>query len=287
MSTAKDKGNSLELAVQRIEESLLAHDPSLRGTRARIERNKKLIVDTVPYEIDVLVTVNVETPYETIHIFECKNWAQPVGAEEILKFDGKRREVRAHSATMVARAFTGPAEALAKKTGISLLTASEELLPLNVHAPVVSHKIESGAVEVKFRYADPDAPKQLDFANTDCELEGSSMKIGALLDVMIHAHLSAITHGDPRSKLGGTHAGRTSLGRTFRDEHMFVGAHEVAWIQINLDYSVEVIFPVINTKFGVSGRGGFIKLAYPPGTMGYKNLELEITTKPPLTAPNT
>ena len=86
MMAPDEKGNALEIAVQAIETVILESSPSLRGQPFEIERRKILTVDRVRHEIDVFVKVGAATGYESVFIFECKNWEAPVHKNELIVF---------------------------------------------------------------------------------------------------------------------------------------------------------------------------------------------------------
>lgn len=280
MSKSKQKGGSLEYAVHQIEGLILRHDPTLRGENARIERNRWFNISGVSFEVDVLVTTGEEQSPQ-YHLIECKNWEKPVGAPEISHLDMKRRLLHAKTTTLVARTFTEPARNLAALCGIELVAHSEKFLTLEVGAPVFSSKIESdGVIQINF-YEPANGPKEhFDYHTTTCVYVGRKMLLGELTASLVQKAIGAAEARDPRNLLPGLHSGKTQFVESFAFGQLVVAGKNVRFLSGEFDYSTQVVFPSVVTKFGVERRGGLIRLEYPPGTMDVKNLALEVFTKP-------
>lgn len=73
-----EKGQTLEWVVRAIEELIVRETSTLRDAPFLLESSKRLVVLGVPLEIDLVATVHRGMPYESVHIFECKNWATSV-----------------------------------------------------------------------------------------------------------------------------------------------------------------------------------------------------------------
>ena len=279
MSQSKQKGSSLEYAVHEIEELILLQDPSMRGANARIQRNRWFNIGGVTFEVDVLVTVGAESK-ENFHVIECKNWEQPVGVPEISHLDTKRRLLNAKSTTLIARRFTEPARNLAAMCGIQLLPHSEKFVPLEVGAPVSSSKVESGDIQIQFYEATEGPVRHFDSLTTPCVYGGQKMMLDKVAASFVQKAIAAAEARDPRNVLPGMHAGKARFTETFAPGQLVVVNKSVGVLGSNFDYSTEIVYPAVVTKFGVERRGGLIRLEYPPGTMDVENLALEIFTKP-------
>lgn len=278
MAIAQKKGKDLEYAVRRIEESILAHNPSFAGANATIEQNKIVNVSGSRHEIDLWMVLHPGTHHEFIHIVECKNWKKPVGTKEVLALAGKRDEVGAHAASLIATKVSKDAKLLAEKHRIKVVLVTE--FPLwEIAAPLISHKTEGGEISVTYRHRDPDAPTKLAL-DEECEVDGQSVVLSKVVDSMIGAHLQKTTGGDPRRNLPGIHTGSTSFHYPIRPERFFVGGREIAAIAATVQYSAAIHFPTIRLKLAIQGRGGICKLDYPPGAYDGQDLALEIITKP-------
>ncbi len=286
MSKAKQKGGSLEYAVHQIEELILRHDPTLRGANARIERNRWFNISGVAFEVDVLVTAGDEKSPQ-YHVIECKNWEKPVGVGEVSHLETKRRLLNAKTTTLIARTFTEPARNLATLCGIELVAHSEKFVTLEVGAPVFSSKIESdGVIQINF-YEPESGPKlHFDYRTTTCLHHGREVLLAKLTSSLVQQAIGTAEARDPRNLLPGFHSGKARFVESFTQGQLVVAGKNVRFLSSEFDYSTEVVFPAVVTKFGVERRGGLIRLEYPPGTMDVQNLALEVFTKPLPLPPN-
>src|ERR1035438_4783055 len=124
--TPGEKGHALEIAVETIEAVILASSPSLQGQPFTVERRKTITVGDVHHEIDIYVTVGAAMGYESIFIFECKNWADPVGKNEPIIFSEKIKAAVAQRGYFVAKEFTKDALGqAAQDPRMTTLTATE------------------------------------------------------------------------------------------------------------------------------------------------------------------
>ncbi len=125
MGSPRDKGDALENAVAAIEEVILQSSAGI-GRRPIIEKKKVIMVNGVRHEIDVYVTVDLAPGYKPIFIFECKNWKEAVGKNEIIIFSEKIDASHANSGCFVAKSYTTDAVSQAKQDPrITLLLAAE------------------------------------------------------------------------------------------------------------------------------------------------------------------
>jgi len=280
VSKSKQKGGKLEYAVHQIEELILRQDPGLRGANARIHRNRWFNISGVSFEVDVLVTTGSDDSPQ-YHVIECKNWEKPVGVPEVSHLETKRRLLKAKTTTLIARTFTEPARNLATLYGIELVAHSEKFVTLEVGAPVFSSKIESGGViQINFYETNTGPKEHFDYATTPCLYGGREMRLSELVDSLVQWAIGAAEARDPRNLLPGFHSGKAQFVESFALGQLVIAGKNVGALSSEFDYSTEVVFPAVVTKFGVERRGGLIRLEYPPGTMDVKNLALEVFTKP-------
>ena len=120
------KGRELENAVHAIESVILQSSPTLHDKAFNIEARKRITVGGVHHEIDIFVTVEVAKGYKSTFVFECKNWEDAVGKNELIVFSEKIDATSAQRGFFVAKSFTKDAAAQAQKDPrITLLTATE------------------------------------------------------------------------------------------------------------------------------------------------------------------
>jgi hypothetical protein len=278
--TSKAKGDELEVAVQKIEASILDGYPSLRGVPARIERDVRFNQDGILIQIDVLVRTDPDTADEALHIFECKNWRNAVGSEEVQKLDSRRNYLKAASATLVCCSYTKRAASYARKVGIRLLRASEDLVPLMVEATYFTYENLDGRFDIQFWDGSHLIPPRLAL-DDECDFHGAKCSMRSLADQLM-GHIARTAGADPRSRLPGSHTGKASVRATFARGELRILEFDVAWIDIRTDYLVTITQTSSVRRLGVESRGGIVEAAFPEGTGGVKSLSLEILTKPPL-----
>lgn len=125
-TSARGKGDALEDAVHAIEDTILKTAPGFAEGTFRIESKRIVSLDGVRHEIDLFVTAALPSGYDAVFVFECKNWEEKVGKNEIIVFSEKVRAANAQKGFFVARAFTKDAKAQAAKDArVQLLTAAQ------------------------------------------------------------------------------------------------------------------------------------------------------------------
>lgn len=121
-----DKGNLLEDVVESIERFLLAEDPSIKDNNLSIERKKRIRTNGVLHEYDLFIKIDMSNDYESVYIFECKNWEANVDKNQIVVFSEKINAVNATRGFFIATSFTKDAIAQAAlNQRIKLVIASE------------------------------------------------------------------------------------------------------------------------------------------------------------------
>lgn len=272
MSKAKQKGNELEHAVHKIEETLLASYPSLAGADATLERNRIFTIDGVRHEVDIWITISPGTPYETHHLVECKNHKKAVGTDEVDKLVAKRNRLGAHKALIVARSFTRDAVAVAKAERIELAEVSDDFWPpLDAfRSSVVGYQREA----TWFTVCAVDQTSISRMGNLDHQtpiiVNRSPATIATYIEPALNRHLTDLANRDARARLEGLHRGRTGFTVFFGSGEATIHGEEVTRIVVEYDYILDVVHGKISARFNVKGRGGFVRMDYPPGTTGLK-----------------
>jgi hypothetical protein len=87
-TSAQQKGDALEKAVQLIETYILGTHPATKEATITIEPKKIIVVNDVKHEIDLYITLDFGR-YDASYIFECKNWKKKVDKDEIIVFAKK------------------------------------------------------------------------------------------------------------------------------------------------------------------------------------------------------
>ena len=102
----QEKGDRLERAVLAIEQIILRDSPGYSQDRFRFASKRTIITEGVRHEIDVYVEIDHGKGYDTVFIFECKNWKDVVDKNEVIIFAAKIQATRAHRGFFVARSFS-------------------------------------------------------------------------------------------------------------------------------------------------------------------------------------
>jgi hypothetical protein len=261
-----EKGRALEIAVHAIETVILESSPSLSGQPFQIERRKTVTVDGVHHEIDVFAKVGPAKGYESIFIFECKNWEAPIGKNEIIVFSEKIDAVVAQRGYFVAKRFTKDALAqAAKDPRITILYATEHD-PSNVPPPESFHI--TAPVHVKcsttFRVAGT-AGTKLDVM----QLEGKLIRLCGS-DMLLTDYLNSWTEELYKQRLlyfytadlpEGIHPLLEEDERSFAAGELLIDGREMERVLLQAEFGVEIIRPDVVSDYEVSTRGRVIRLA--------------------------
>lgn len=121
-----EKGNLLEDIVESIERFILEENPSIKENNLTIERRKRIRLDEVLHEYDLFVKIDIGSSYDSIYVFECKNWEASIDKNEIVIFSEKVNVINAAKGFFIAKSFSKDAIAqAAKNQRIELVIASE------------------------------------------------------------------------------------------------------------------------------------------------------------------
>jgi len=261
-----EKGRALERAVHAIEAVILKSSPALREKAFRIEMRKQLNVGGVHHEIDIFVTVEIAKGYNATFIFECKNWAAPVGKKEIIVFAEKIDAAVAQHGYVIATSFTKDAVAQAEKDPrIMLLTATE-------HDPALTAPPDG------FHYTTPASVKAVitfraaGSAGTNMTTTGVDGKIVHLYgtDVPLTTNLETWTRDLYERRLLGLWTADLPEGihpmtawdeRSFGAGECLMEGKEMALARLDADYGVNILRPAVISDYEVSTRGRVIRLA--------------------------
>lgn len=266
MITPGDKGHALEIAVHAIETVILASSPSLRGQPFQIERRKTLTVAGVRHEIDVFAKVGVANGYESIFVFECKNWEDPVGKNEIIIFSEKIKAAVAQRGYFVAKTFTK--DALAQAAGdprITMLYASEHD-PSNIPPPHRFHITAPAGAKPSIMFRAAGAPG----AQADpIQVHGKLVRLCGT-EVLLSDYLDAWIEETYQKRLlrfwtvdlpEGVHPMVEEDERSFIAGEFVIDGRDMEYARLLVEYGVEIIRPAVISDFEITTRGRVIRLA--------------------------
>ena len=207
MTKPLEKGNELENAVKAIEHVILQSSPGLEENTFRIESKKILNIEGVRHEIDIWVEIDHGKDYRSIYIFECKNWKDSVGKNEIIIFSEKIDAVQAQKGFFVARSFTRDAIAqAAKDKRIKLLKVNEHSIE-NIPMPFNFHFLlrDNMNTEVLFEERNdkkmPEKKKvNFDLENVVCELDDDPIDMVKYVQDWVKARVDSYLNTFPSSE---------------------------------------------------------------------------------------
>lgn len=278
MSSVNMKGRSLERAVQVIEETIIRNSPSLRTAAFELEPRKVITVAGVRHEIDLSVRVQQGTHFEALHIFEAKNWKDPVGKSEILDFSEKIRVTGAATGYFVAKQFTSSARAQAEHDKhMQLVEVTDEFVSALDSLQIVSseHRIESLAIRVKARGVPSiDNPPILDHRMA-CQFQGTPSTVQAFcIGEAEKQILEERNKNAAQFALIGTHPCRKHYKLEFDQKELCIGPIDVEHLVLDVDFSVVTAAALVISKFEVKGRGR--AYTFQAQSVGNPNVAIEI-----------
>ncbi len=128
LNDSHEKGKILEEAVEKIENFILATDPSLKGAKFSIEKNKTMMIYGVKQEIDIFIKVDGKHGYESIFICECKNRKKSASKNDIIDFSQKIEDCNAQTGFFIAKKIGKYARAQAERNPrIKLFLANDNI----------------------------------------------------------------------------------------------------------------------------------------------------------------
>ena len=275
------KGRQMEDAVHAIEQVILQSSPTLHDKSFTIEARKRINSDGVHHEIDIFVTVEIAKAYLSTFIFECKNWEDAVGKNEVIIFSAKIADTGAQRGFFVAKSFTKDAEAQAQKDPrITLLTATEHD-PATTIMPESFHLTAPASLRptVTFRVAGSSGKNltPLDVHGRRARINGQEVLLTDYLDAWIkELYEDRLLHFWTWRLPGGVHPMTTSGERSFSPGEFTIDDQEMELVQIDLDSGVRVIYPTVLFHYEVSTRGRVIRLA--PVTIDNHAINIEFVT---------
>lgn len=266
MATPYEKGNALEAAVASIERHILDTSPNLREKPFFFESKKIINAGGVHHEIDIFVTIDLGAGYKSVFIFECKNWEESVGKNEIIVFAEKIDVTQAQHGYFVAKSFTKDAEAQAKTNPrITLLRVSEEN-PSDVPVPFGFHTvfITADYAEATF-YARGCPHSQFDLVDLSvviAKLQGNVIDLRQYLikwaEQMSQCH--ALSFRSERAP-EGDHVRETESEREFAPGGLTLDERDIERAKNSIRYKVTVVRSAVMSCFEVESRGRVVSLA--------------------------
>lgn len=269
------KGNELERAVQNIEETIVRSFPNLKEEDFDIEPKKIIVSDGVRHEIDLYVKYSLPLGYDSVFVFESKNWKKPVDKNQIIDFSEKIKVTNAQRGFFVAKSYSSSAVAQAKKDPRMEILSAMELSPDLIAIPFGFHFVgteEKSVYELILCEAkassvscveneDRSSLTSLMLDTASFELDGRKIDLPEYLDGWIEEEIDKDMSGFPSGDLpNGVYTRKVVAEKEIVDKVLSVNGHVVENIKMKLSYTVRVSRPKIRSVFDIEGRGRTIQL---------------------------
>jgi len=264
-----NKGNALEESVRAIEHAILASSPGMEKDSFRIENKKITVVDGVRNEIDVWVEIDHGKGYRSVFIFECKNWENSVGKNEIIIFSEKMDVFTAQKGFFVAKSFTKDAIAQSKKDKrITLLNASESPIK-NIPVPFGFHFIVRENEYADFLITERNYSKtvyntkrNVEIKNAKCLLSEEIIDLEKYLQEWVKECSEKRTNTFPSATLEeGVYDLQAKDCRAYNNNELYINDKEIEKIEIDVNFKVRLYRPAIESHYEVESRGRVLYLS--------------------------
>lgn len=257
---AQIKGDALERAVQLLETFILGTNSATKEATVTIEPKKIIDDNSVKHEIDIYITVDPGNGYESVYIFECKNWEQKVGKNEIIVFSEKIDVTRAAKGFFVAKSFTSDAEARAKQDKrITLLTATNDF---GTSTSLVANFSINTDVDsyANFIYRPDVTVKQPTLTNESFALYRNEHLLLRTVNEIIRQRLIDATMQRAPADAFFEDAGgyRITQSVLFQPQELVIEGCEIYRVDMTVTWKTRIIRPTIVSKFDIKTRGRVI-----------------------------
>lgn len=261
-TNAQIKGDALERAVQLLETVILGTNASTREATVTIKPKKIIDDNGVKHEIDIYITVDPGNGYESIYIFECKNWEQKVGKNEIIVLSEKIDVIRATKGFFVAKSFTIDAKARAKQDQrITLLIATDDLgtstsfitdFSININTNIDSH--------ANFIYPPGATAKLPKLTNESFALYRNEPLLLRTVNERIRQQLIDETMQRAPADAFFEDAGgyKRTQSVFFQPQELVIEGCEIYRADMTVTWKTRIIYPSIVSKFNIETRGRVI-----------------------------
>ena len=259
----QQKGKDLEEAVRFIEEHTLRASPSASKASLTIESNQVFTVDDIRHEIDIYVKIDHKNSYESVYIFECKNWKTPVGKNEIIVFSEKIKAALAQKGFFVTKKLSKYAKAQAlKDKRIEIIYVRDDFKsPLDsMELQAIIQSFSFAGLSVKERDVQPkEKPDILDWKDwkgRKCFYQGSPISFERhFLEMARSAITDDYNRNISKYTLEGSHNGRTCLKIIYDPGELTLGDKDFEWMLMDIQYIITIKKPRIESRFEVAKRG--------------------------------
>jgi len=264
--TPYQKGSHLEDAVRLIEQTILNSKPGLKEFPFLIETKKIFVADGVRHEIDVYVEIDLGHGYKSVFIFECKNWKDPVGKNELIIFSEKLKITNAQKGYFTAKKLTKDAINQATKDNrIELLeiTADNSIIlsfPDFHSIERDQSKVHTNANFIK-RGTSNEKIESQPISPDDCkvELDGESIDLTMYINKKSSEIIESRINNEPTHRLPeGVYNYEYNETLFYEPGSLIVQGLDIERIELNITFQIIVTRPKIKYAFEVGQRGKVI-----------------------------
>ena len=266
VTQSQAKGDELEAAVRAIESVILRSFPGYSEETFKIEGKKIIRSGGVKHEIDIFVSLELSKGYSACFIFECKNWKEKVGKNEVVVFSEKIDVCSAQRGFFVAKSFTSDAHAQAAKDSRLELLLASDLDPSAVLIPCGFHAIEltdrNATVNVKMEVPEPTGESvPLDLGQADFEIDGEPLSLAEYVDEWSKACADSASNKFNSTQANeGPHQLPFADSRSFANSCAKVNGDPVAEISIKGTATVIVHKAYVVSAYELEGRGRVVNV---------------------------
>lgn len=257
--TNKAIGDRLEDAVERIEKHVLQQYKSLG--KVHFERNKIEVVAGVPYETDLYVQFQLPATYESVFIFECKNWQKCVGHREVSACEDTLNAFGAQRGYLVAKSFSKHAETRRSQCPrVHFLLATElPVMPSFIPFQHISMNDSERRVFAMFSGRDGQPNSEV-LPSSTISVRGVEQSVGSWIKPLVDSALVR-AQGARRDVLPegeGCFTGEEHV--TFEEGEAFVDGRACLHVTVRVEQPFRCSSNATMSGFVVEGRGAALEL---------------------------
>ena len=198
-----------------------------------------------------------------MYIFECKNWQDAVGKNEIIVFAEKIAAARAQHGFFIAKSFTADAKAQANKEPRMELVLAIEHDPVNTILPFGFHSVRQTPTHVRldFKVWGPGAsePVKLDMPKAVVTLNGTRIDFLDYMNVWAMEAMNETTRTFPSGTLAeGIYQREGKSQRAFEEGVLTIDGNKIRTATITVQFDIILVRPAIKSHFEIGGRGRVI-----------------------------
>lgn len=288
MASANEKGNALEKAVEAIERAIVGVLPFASDKTLIMESKKIVNVGGVHHEIDIFVTIDLGAAYKSVFIFECKNWAEAVGKNEIIVFSEKIKAVGAQHGTVVAKSFTADARAQAKRDDrVHLLIVKEHdalatPMPFDLH--LIAQEMRHISIHFEMRASSSATKVKIDPSTAQVIYRGNSIDLQEYTNQWAKDEAANKISKFPSHKMpDAVYDLSFDSTREFPEGEFVMDGKDIQKARISVTLDLRVTHPSIISHFEVEGRGRYLGMT--PVSVSGADLTMGFVSVEPLKPP--